>query len=173
MQTKSKYSFFVWIIKDWNNLPNHLYVNKFKIGYKKRWINTYWHNSSYFNCICIVSSQSASSKRPRTAKIGRDLRLSTSIISLTQRLSTLSCMNFFYLGFTMHGDIFSCSNFCFSFFPIPTITFLIVRSRCSFWSSRFPLPASRYRKTLGPGNEGIRKMNCSQPRFHCIPWKKL
>ena len=35
MQTKSKYSFFVWIIKDWNNLPNHLYVNKFKIGYKK------------------------------------------------------------------------------------------------------------------------------------------
>ena len=41
MQTKSakvnsvKYSFFVRIIKDGNNLPNHLYVNKFKIGLKK------------------------------------------------------------------------------------------------------------------------------------------
>ena len=41
MQTKSpkvisvKYSFFVRIIKDWNNLPNHLCVNKFKIGLKK------------------------------------------------------------------------------------------------------------------------------------------
>ena len=41
MQTKSakaksvKYSFFVRIIKDWNNLPNHLYDNKFKISLKK------------------------------------------------------------------------------------------------------------------------------------------
>ena len=35
MQTKSKYSLFVRIIKDWNNLPNHLYVNKFKKCWKK------------------------------------------------------------------------------------------------------------------------------------------
>ena len=39
MQAKSKYSLFVRIIKDWNNLPNHLYVNKFKIGLK-RWMNS-------------------------------------------------------------------------------------------------------------------------------------
>ena len=35
MQTKSKYSLFARIIKDWNNLPNHLYVNKFKKCCKK------------------------------------------------------------------------------------------------------------------------------------------
>ena len=30
-----KYSFFVRIIKDWNNSPNHVYVSKFKKGFKK------------------------------------------------------------------------------------------------------------------------------------------
>ena len=40
-----KYSFFMRIVKDWNNLPNHLFtdeinVNKFKKGLK-RWIKIY------------------------------------------------------------------------------------------------------------------------------------
>ena len=35
MQTKSTYSLFVRIIKDWNNLANHLYVNKFNKCWKK------------------------------------------------------------------------------------------------------------------------------------------
>ena len=135
-------------------------------------MNTYRHNSSYFNCIYIASSQSAFSKRPRTAKIGLDLRLSTSIISFTQRLSTFSCMNFF-LWVSLCMGTFSLLEFLFFVFPYPNHHFSYSPFPLFLLVATFPLPTSRCkplaRKSLGPGNEGIRKGKGSQPRFHCIP----
>ena len=51
-----KYSFFGRIVKDWNNLPNHLFndeisVNRIPKEGFKRWMKIYWHSSSYFSCI--------------------------------------------------------------------------------------------------------------------------
>ena len=67
IQTKSarinafKYSFFVRIIKEWNNLPNHLFghdindinANRFKSSLKK-WMNIHWLYATLPNIIDIT-----------------------------------------------------------------------------------------------------------------------
>ena len=116
----------------------------------------------------------------RTAKIGPDLRLSASIINLasfarlfnrgTQRLSTLSCMNFF-LCVSLCMGTFSLALifvFRFSFFPTPTITFLIVCFRCPFWWSRFHFRRHASRHAI---NHWVERLEALGTRGSGMTWK--